>query len=104
LKLPEYQNVYGQGNGNGGDFAFVNGGGAGLTDGTDEGWGPAFRGQSYPQFNSPRSLNGQVIPFSGGDLNAPAGSTITSTPWVADKDGVKDFLKRGAHSLTILPW
>ena len=95
LKLPEYQNVYGQGNGNGGDFAFVNGGGAGLTDGTDEGWGPAFRGQSYPQFNSPRSLNGQVIPFSGGDLNAPAGSTITSTPWVADKDGVKDFFKTG---------
>ncbi|MCG7860241.1 hypothetical protein MD537_24890, partial [Flavihumibacter sediminis] len=49
LKLPEYQKVYGQGNGNGGDFAFVNGAGAGLTDGTDEGWGPAFRGQSYPQ-------------------------------------------------------
>jgi Outer membrane cobalamin receptor protein len=42
LKLPEYQKVYGQGNGNGGDFAFVNGGGAGLTDGTDEGWGPCF--------------------------------------------------------------
>jgi TonB-dependent SusC/RagA subfamily outer membrane receptor len=39
LKLPEYQNKYGQGNGNGGDFAFVNGGGGGLTDGTDEGWG-----------------------------------------------------------------
>ncbi|MEN9882970.1 MAG: hypothetical protein RLZZ420_187, partial [Bacteroidota bacterium] len=53
LKLPEYQTVYGQGNGNGGDFAFVNGAGAGLTDGTDEAWGPAFKGQLYPQFNSP---------------------------------------------------
>ncbi len=95
LKLPDYQNVYGQGNGNGGDFAFVNGGGAGLTDGTDEGWGPAFRGQSYPQFNSPRTLNGQVIPFLGGDLNAPAGSTITPTPWVADEDGVKNFFRTG---------
>lgn len=95
LKLPEYQTVYGQGNGNGGAFAFVNGGGAGLTDGTDEGWGPAFNGQSYPQYNSPRTLNGQVIPFTGGDLNAPAGSIITATPWVADKDNLKNFLQTG---------
>jgi TonB-linked SusC/RagA family outer membrane protein len=95
LKLPEYQNKYGQGNGNGGDFAFVNGGGGGLTDGTDEGWGPAFTGQSYPQYNSPRTLNGQPIPFLGGDLNAPAGSVITATPWVADVNGLKDFLQTG---------
>ena len=95
LKLPEYQTVYGQGNGNGGAFAFVNGAGAGLTDGTDEAWGPAFKGQSYPQFNSPRPLNGQVIDFFGGDLNAPAGSVITPTLWVADKDNLKNFLNTG---------
>ncbi|MBX2944214.1 MAG: SusC/RagA family TonB-linked outer membrane protein [Cyclobacteriaceae bacterium] len=95
LRLPEYQNVYGQGNGNGGDFAFVNGAGGGLTDGTDESWGPAFTGQNYPQFNSPRSLNGQPIPFRGGDLNAPAGSVITPTPWLNDKDGVKNFFQTG---------
>ena len=95
LKLPVYQNVYGQGAGDGRPFAFVNGGGAGITDGTDEGWGPAFGGQSYPQFNSPRTLNGVVIPFNGGDLNAPAGSVITSTPWVADKDNLKNFLQTG---------
>lgn len=96
LKLPEYQTIYGQGNGNGGAFAFVNGGGAGLTDGTDEGWGPAFNGQSYPQYNSPRTLNGQPIPYTGGDLNAPAGSVITATPWVADKDNLKNFLQTGS--------
>lgn len=95
LRLPEFQNVYGQGNGNGGDFAFVNGGGAGLTDGVDESWGPAFNGQSYPQFNSPRTLNGQPIAFRGGDLNAPAGSVITPTPWLNDKDGVKNFFQTG---------
>lgn len=95
LKLPEYQTVYGQGNGSGGAFAFVNGAGSGLADGTDEGWGPAFNGQSYPQYNSPRTLNGQVIPFTGGDMNAPAGSIITSTPWVADKDNLKNFLQTG---------
>lgn len=95
LRLPDYQNVYGQGNGNGGDFAFVNGGGAGLTDGVDESWGPAFNGQLYPQFNSPRTLNGSPIPYRGGDLNAPAGSVITPTPWVNDKDGIKDFFQTG---------
>lgn len=95
LKLPKYQTVYGQGNGSGGDFAFVNGAGGGLADGTDEGWGPSFSGQSYPQFNSPRTLNGQVIPFFGGDMNAPAGSVITATPWVADKDNLKNFLQTG---------
>lgn len=96
LKLPEYQKVYGQGNGGGGAFAFVNGGGSGLTDGTDEGWGPAFIGQSYPQYNSPRTLNGQIIPFLGGDLNAPAGSVITATPWLPDNDNLKNFLQTGS--------
>jgi len=95
LKLPKYQTVYGQGNGNGGPFAFGNGAGGGLTDGTDEGWGPAFNGQSYAQYNSPRTLNGQVIPFLGGDLNAPAGSIITPTLWEAEKDNLKNFLQTG---------
>ncbi|RYY55902.1 MAG: SusC/RagA family TonB-linked outer membrane protein [Chitinophagaceae bacterium] len=95
LRLPDYQTKYGQGNGSGGDFAFVNGGGGGLADGTDEGWGPAFNGQNFPQYNSPRTLNGQVIPFTGGDLNAPAGSVITSTPWVADNNNLKNFLQTG---------
>ncbi len=95
LKLPEYQTTYGQGNGSGGAFAFVNGGGSGLADGTDEGWGPAFNGQLYPQFNSPRTLNGQPIDYTGGDLNAPVGSVITPSLWVADKDNLKNFLQTG---------
>ncbi|MBL7737890.1 MAG: SusC/RagA family TonB-linked outer membrane protein [Chitinophagaceae bacterium] len=97
LKLPEYQTKYGQGIGDA--FAFVNGAGGGMRDGTDEGWGPAFNGQSFPQYNSPRTLNGQAIPFTGGDLNAPAGSVITATPWVADVDNLKNFLETG-HTLT----
>ena len=95
LKLPEFQNKYGQGNGNGGPFEFRNGAGGGITDGVDEGWGPAFTGQSYPQFNSPRTLNGQRIPFLGGDLNAPVGSIITPTPWLPDIDGVANFFETG---------
>ncbi|NDU95589.1 SusC/RagA family TonB-linked outer membrane protein [Spirosoma terrae] len=96
LVLPKYQNVYGQGNANGGDFAFVNGAGGGLTDGTDEAWGPAFSlNKNYPQYNSPRTLNGQPIDYRGGDLNAPAGSVITATPWVPETDNLKKFLQTG---------
>jgi TonB-linked SusC/RagA family outer membrane protein len=95
LKLPEYQKVYGQGNSSGGDFAFVNGAGSGLSDGTDEGWGPAYKGQLFPQFNSPRTLNGTAIPYTGGDMNAPAGSVITPTKWEADNDNLKNFLETG---------
>jgi TonB-linked SusC/RagA family outer membrane protein len=103
LKLPDYQNVYGQGNANGGDFAFVNGAGAGLTDGTDEAWGPAFSlNRSFPQYNSPRTLNGQPIPFRGGDLNAPAGSVITPTPWVPETNNLSKFLQTGNTSTTSL--
>ena len=93
LKLPEYQTKYGQGIGD--NFAFVNGGGGGVRDGTDEGWGPIFNGQNFPQFNSPRTLNGQPINYTGGDLNAPAGSVITPTAWVADKNNLKNFLETG---------
>ena len=103
LVLPDYQNVYGQGNANGGDFAFVNGGGAGLTDGTDEAWGPAFSGnKNYPQYNSPRTLNGQPIDFRGGDLNAPAGSVITPTSWVPETNNLKNFLQTGRTNTTSL--
>lgn len=101
LVLPKYQDVYGQGNANGGDFAFANGAGAGLTDGTDEAWGPAFSlNKSYPQYNSPRTLNGQPIDFRGGDLNAPAGSVITATPWAAESDNLKKFLQTGSTHTT----
>src|ERR1035437_2153475 len=38
LRLPKFQNQYGQGSG--GKFAFVDGAGGGTNDGTDESWGP----------------------------------------------------------------
>lgn len=95
LRLPEYQNVYGQGLN--GEFAFLDGSGGGLRDGTDESWGPKFEGQLIPQFNSPRKdANGNLINYRGGDTkSAPAGSTIVPTAWVAKPDNVKDFFEVG---------
>ncbi|MDR7131814.1 TonB-linked SusC/RagA family outer membrane protein [Algoriphagus sp. 4150] len=90
LKLPDWQNTYGQGNN--GQFGFVNGAGSGIADGVDESWGPRLdAGLMIPQFDSPRDVNG----FRGGDLNAPAGSSIIATPWVSSPDNINDFFRTG---------
>ncbi len=90
LRLPDWQDKYGQGNN--GQFAFVNGAGSGVADGVDESWGPELdKGTLIPQFDSPRSVPG----FRGGDLNAPAGSTITPTPWVSQPNNINDFFQTG---------
>lgn len=90
LRLPDWQDVYGQGNG--GVFSFVDGAGGGIADGVDESWGPRMEGQLIPQFDSPRDVPG----FRGGDIDvAPAGSTITPTPWVPQPDNINDFFEVG---------
>ncbi len=90
LVLPQWQNTYGQGNN--GQFSFVNGAGSGIADGVDESWGPRLdAGLMIPQFDSPRSVPG----FRGGDLNAPTGSTIQATPWVSQPNNINNFFQTG---------
>lgn len=90
LVMPKWQDKYGQGNN--GQFAFVNGAGAGVADGVDESWGPQMdTGLLIPQFDSPRNIPG----FRGGDLNAPQGSTITATDWVSRPNNVDEFFRTG---------
>ncbi len=83
MKIPDFQNEYGQGTG--GVFAFVDGGGGGIADGTDESWGPKLDiGLMIPQFNSPiDETTGERIP----------------TPWVSHPNNVKDFYDVG-HTIT----
>ncbi|UYZ63270.1 SusC/RagA family TonB-linked outer membrane protein [Hymenobacter weizhouensis] len=76
LRLPDYQNEYGQGSG--GEFEFVNGRGRGTNDGVDESWGPRLDGRLIPQFNSP-VVNG----------------VRQATPWVAHPDNVRNFFETG---------
>jgi TonB-linked SusC/RagA family outer membrane protein len=90
LVMPKWQDKYGQGNN--GQFAFVNGAGAGIADGVDESWGPQMDiGLKIPQFDSPRDVPG----FRGGDLNAPRGSVIIPTDWVSQPNNVNDFFRTG---------
>lgn len=89
LRIPEYQNEYGQGAN--GMFEFVDGSGAGIADGVDESWGPRMDGQLIAQHDSPTS-NG----FRAGDSHPSIDrGTITPTPWVANPDNVKNFFETG---------
>jgi len=102
LRLPDYQNVYGQGLG--GLFEFKDGNGGGIADGVDESWGPKMEGQLINQYDSPTS-NG----FRGGDVGnlftsigpvnldaqLDARGSINATPWVARPNNVRDFFETG---------
>ena len=102
LRLPDYQNVYGQGLG--GVFEFKDGNGGGAADGVDESWGPKMEGQLLPQFES-TTTNG----FRGGDvgnlftsigpvnLNAQlaARGDIIASPFSAKPNNIRDFFETG---------
>lgn len=95
LRIPKYQNRYGQGSNF--QFEFVNGSGAGTADGVDESWGPAFTGQSIPQHNSPTSSGLRAGDFAVRPLNANGtfADQITATPWTAAPTNIEDFFETG---------
>lgn len=74
LKLPDYQNVYGQGVD--GEFQFVDGAGAGTWDFVDESWGPRMDGRLIDQFTGP------------------------NMPWLPHPDNVRNFFRTGLTSST----
>jgi TonB-linked SusC/RagA family outer membrane protein len=83
LRLPNFQNKYGQGSN--GQFEFVDGAGHGTNDGVDESWGPKLdAGLLIPQFNSPIDEMGNRIP----------------TPWISHPNNIKDFFETGINSTT----
>lgn len=102
LRLPEYQNVYGQGLN--GQFEFKDGNGGGVRDGVDESWGPRMDGQLIKQFDSPTlngyrgadvgNLNTRIGPVS---LNAQlaARGEIQATPFLPQPNNIKDFFETG---------
>ncbi|SMC38578.1 SusC/RagA family TonB-linked outer membrane protein [Cellulophaga tyrosinoxydans] len=93
FKLPEFQNEYGQGNS--GQFAYVDGLGGGTNDLISYSWGPRLdQGTLIPQFDSPVTLaNGTVV--RGGDTALYSGLPITPTPFVSHPDNLKDFYETG---------
>ncbi len=81
LRLPEFQNSFGQGLE--GKYSYVNGAGGGVNDGNVANWGPAMNGQLIAQFDSPLDANGNR----------------TATPFVSGGNQLKDFLQTG-HNIS----
>jgi TonB-dependent SusC/RagA subfamily outer membrane receptor len=75
LRLPEYQNVFGQGLG--GVFSFFNGRGGGINDSVSQSWGPALLGQPIPQASLTEAGRAEV------------------RPWIASPNSVSDYFDRG---------
>lgn len=76
LRMPDWQNSYGQGYN--GQFRYVDGEGGGLFDHYDESWGPPLDGRLIEQFNSP-VVNGVRQP----------------TPWVAHPNNIDQYFETG---------
>ena len=100
FQLPRFQNSYGQGNG--GQFAFVDGLGGGVNDNITYSYGPELdAGISVPQFDSPVTLaDGTVV--RGGDVAVHGGANIPATPFVSNPNNLKDFYNTGVTAINNL--
>ncbi|MBX3239594.1 MAG: SusC/RagA family TonB-linked outer membrane protein [Chitinophagaceae bacterium] len=99
LVVPNLQKVYGQGNN--GEFSFVNGNGGGLRDGVDESWGPKMDGQLIAQHSSPTAngyRGGDISLVDDGVLGSPADmaarGAITPTAFLPGMD-LRKFYETG---------
>lgn len=97
FRLPEFQNSYGQGNS--GQFEYVDGLGGGINDNITYSWGPQLDAGIYvPQFNSPVTLaNGTTV--RGGDTALYSGDAITPTLFRSNPDNLKDFYQTGITTI-----
>ncbi|MDX2445014.1 MAG: SusC/RagA family TonB-linked outer membrane protein, partial [Bacteroidales bacterium] len=113
LKLPNYQDKYGQGYD--GEFAYVNGNWDGINDGIDESWGPALDyvvqaedlapggklewavDAGYPQ------TAGQILSLPQFDSPYdPVTDVRTPTPFISHPDNVKDVFVTGLSATNTL--
>lgn len=96
LRIPDYQNKYGQGAGF--NFEFVDGFGSGTNDNIDESWGPALDGRLMVQH---QSKNGEGL-RAGDFALRPDGYTDQETyeklPWVPQADNIENFFETGVST------
>ncbi len=97
FQLPEFQNEYGQGNS--GQFEYVDGLGNGINDAISYSYGPRLDvGNMIPQYDSPVTLpDGTVV--RGGDIDVHNGAEITPTPFVSHPDNLKNFYETGVTTM-----
>ncbi|HEV8381699.1 MAG TPA: SusC/RagA family TonB-linked outer membrane protein [Gemmatimonadales bacterium] len=92
LRLPNYQNRYGQGFY--GEFDFVDGNFGGINDGADESWGPKMDGRTTGCVRVAGPLPG-IGQANNYDASAPCNQFFGAGPWVAHPNNVRDFWETG---------
>jgi TonB-linked SusC/RagA family outer membrane protein len=95
LRLPDYQNQYGQGFY--GEFDFVDGNFGGQNDGADESWGPKLDGRTTGCVY-PRDTLGNPIISAGYDNTKPCRQFFGVGPWAAHPNNVRDFWNTGVNT------
>jgi TonB-linked SusC/RagA family outer membrane protein len=103
LRIPDYQNQYGQGAGY--QFAFGDGFGAGTNDNIDESWGPALgQGGAIVQHNSPTSSGFRAGDFAVRPRNEDGqfADETEALPWTAAPGNVGDFFETGFTTINTL--
>jgi TonB-linked SusC/RagA family outer membrane protein len=99
FQLPRFQNTFGQGNS--GEFAFVDGLGGGLNDNITYSYGPALdQGILISQYDSPVNLPDGTV--RGGDVAVHGGAPITPTEFRSYPDNLKDFYRTGFTTINNL--
>src|SRR3989441_9065020 len=89
LRLPDYQNQYGQGFY--GEFDFVDGNFGGKNDGADESWGPKLDGRTTGCV----MVRGTPAGISNYDTSKPCHQFFGVGPWAAHPNNVRDFWVNG---------
>jgi TonB-linked SusC/RagA family outer membrane protein len=100
FQLPQFQNLYGQGNS--GQFKYVNGLGAGINDNISYSYGPRLdAGTLIQQYDSPVTQpDGRTV--RGGDIYVHGGAPITPTPFISHPDNIKNFYETGHTTINNL--
>ncbi len=92
LRLPTYQNKYGQGFY--GEFDFVDGNFGGVNDGADESWGPAMDGRTTGCIRVAGPLPG-IGQANNYDTSHPCHQFFGAGPGPANPNNVRDFWNTG---------
>lgn len=97
FQLPEFQNKYGQGNS--GEFEFVDGLGGGTNDNITYSYGPELdAGLFVAQFDSPVTLtDGTTV--RAGDIAVHGGAAITPSPFVSRPNNLRNFYETGLTTI-----
>ena len=89
LRLPNYQNKYGQGFY--GEFDFIDGNFGGVNDGADESWGPKMDGRTTGCIMVP----GTPFGTTNYDTSHPCNQFFGVGPWTSHPNNVADFWNTG---------